>query len=335
MINGAGENDTHHMVLGNNNNHATFKQLTLNNVSQVVSLSTSTCLLMSDGKVYCGGRSPKGEIPDGNTADHYVYLSWFDTGLSNIVELVGSPTSLSYGSFLARKSDGTIYAWGHNDSGKLGTGNTTNLYTPTVIFASGSNIIQIATGQNFSCFLYNTGSVKCLGSGSNGRLGNNSTADSLTLVDTGLTNVVKIAAGSNYMFAQTSDPHMYSWGYNANGQLGDGTTTERTVPTRISVLDNATVIEPSLATTFAIVGSQLYATGRNSEYQTGTGNNTEQHSFTLVTTISGVVSDVKAGYFSSCILIDGLIKCAGHNAYGQLGNGSTKSATRYTKILLP
>ena len=61
-------------------------------------------------------------------------------GLTNVLTLSGG-----YLFSLALKSDGTVWAWGHNQEGQLGNGSTTNSNVPVQVVGL-TNIVAIAAG---------------------------------------------------------------------------------------------------------------------------------------------------------------------------------------------
>ena len=66
------------------------------------------------------------------------------SGLTGIVAFAGGRDHE-----LALKSDGTVWAWGDNEFGNLGIGNTTNHTTPVQVHNL-SNVIAIAGGRDHS-----------------------------------------------------------------------------------------------------------------------------------------------------------------------------------------
>jgi len=79
----------------------------------------------------------------------------------------------------ARANDGTVYAWGGNGSGQLGTGDTTRRTEPTVV-AGWQGATRIAVGGDVTLALMPDGSIKGAGSNSGGNLGIGSTATTVT-----------------------------------------------------------------------------------------------------------------------------------------------------------
>lgn len=65
---------------------------------------------------------------------------------------------------LALDSNGTVFAWGWNEQGQLGFGDTKNRKEPTPIpFFKKMTIVDIAAGNSFSTCVDSVGRVYCFG----------------------------------------------------------------------------------------------------------------------------------------------------------------------------
>jgi alpha-tubulin suppressor-like RCC1 family protein len=71
----------------------------------------------------------------------------------------------------AQTTGGGLMCWGHNGSGQLGDGTTTNRLTAVGVSGLSAGVNAIAAGQGFTCALTTSGGVKCWGSHQNGQLG--------------------------------------------------------------------------------------------------------------------------------------------------------------------
>ena len=95
---------------------------------------------------------------------------------------------------LALDSEGQIYAWGSNDYGQLGNGDTTSSNTPVKVDTSGvlagKTISQISAGSNYSLALDSEGQIYAWGDNYNGLLGNGDTTSSNTPVQTNFSNML-------------------------------------------------------------------------------------------------------------------------------------------------
>jgi alpha-tubulin suppressor-like RCC1 family protein len=155
---------------------------------------------------------------------------------------------------LALLSNGTVWAWGEDQFGQLGTGSVLGpnacdglpCSTTPVMISGLSNVNAIAAGGDHALALLGNGTVMAWGLNGDGQLGDGtSTGPSTSCFDqapcdptpapvttpTGspLSNVEAIAAGDAFSLAlvrfTAGVTHVDAWGYNGEGQLGTGSTT--------------------------------------------------------------------------------------------------------------
>jgi hypothetical protein len=109
----------------------------------------ATC---SDGTMAAFGRNNNGQLGNGLAADSLVPVAVDATGVlfGKIPLSVGGSNAHS----LALCADGTLAAWGSNNNGQLGTGNTTSSNTPVVVstetLAAGEKFSGLAVGSSAS-----------------------------------------------------------------------------------------------------------------------------------------------------------------------------------------
>src|SRR5919112_1625571 len=129
---------------------------------------------------------------------------------------------------LALKDDGTIWAWGNNESGQLGDGTNANS-TQLVKVANLSGVEAISGGgaPSYSLALKDDGTVWSWGYNMVGQLGNGTTTDSSSkpVQVSELDGIEAIAAGGSFSLALKDDGTVWAWGINQDGQLGNGTYT--------------------------------------------------------------------------------------------------------------
>ncbi|HEV7816453.1 MAG TPA: Ig-like domain-containing protein, partial [Janthinobacterium sp.] len=108
---------------------------------------------------------------------------------------------------LARRSDGTLYAWGFNQNGQLGDGTTVAKTTPTLINSTASTAwTQIASGEFHNLGLRADGTLWAWGLNQNGQLGDGSTTNRAIPVKVGKdTNWLFVAAGKSHSLAIKTD----------------------------------------------------------------------------------------------------------------------------------
>ena len=151
--------------------------------------------------------------------------------VSSLTDVVA--IAAGYGDSIALKSDGTVWTWGDNSYGGLGTGSSAGYSdTPVEVTASATSYRSPAAGDH------------CLAVESSGTVwawGATATASSATAPPP--TNQPRsrsaasptrsaVAAARGHSLALTSSGTVYAWGYNGDGQLGNGTYTQETNPGR-------------------------------------------------------------------------------------------------------
>jgi alpha-tubulin suppressor-like RCC1 family protein len=136
---------------------------------------------------------------------------------------------------LAVKSDGSLWAWGSNTHGQLGSGNYgagTEKATPIKIM---DNVAFVSAGSEYSMAIKTDGSLWAWGENSEGQLGTGKyggdTAYPNFYFDIGvdeakpvkiMDNVVYVSASDDHTAAVTSDGTLWTWGSNSGGGLGNG-----------------------------------------------------------------------------------------------------------------
>jgi hypothetical protein len=142
---------------------------------------------------------------------------------------------------LAIKCDGTLWAWGCNDKGQLGTSDTLNRSCPTQI-GTANTWTNISAGCNFSSAILagiyrcNAAVIYTWGENSSGQLGINATTNrsSPTQINSGCTNWRRISAGDSHFAALQTDGTIWTWGSNQFGELGRNDRVNRSSPVQVS-----------------------------------------------------------------------------------------------------
>ncbi len=237
---------------------------------------------------------------------------------------------------VALKSDGTLWAWGLNDSGQLGVGGTTDKNAPTRV-GSGSTWKAVSAGYDFTLAIKADGTLWAWGHNSHGQLGLGSADDNLhatpTQVDPGSTWKV-VAAGYFDAVAIQSDGTLWAWGYNAAGELGLNDTSEVTSPSQVGSLDTWTAASCGYEYSLGIAGAgSLWGSGDNMRGELGLGAVDETETFTQVGSdawTAVAVSDMD--WDTLALKSDGSLWVCGHNDDYQLGLGDTVDKTTLTNL---
>ena len=173
-------------------------------------------------KLYAWGQGSSGELGDNNNTDRSTPVTTFAGG-TNWKQVSGGNEHTA-----AIKTDGTLWTWGRNNTGPLGTNDTTNRSTPVTTFAGGTNWKQVACGFRSTSAVKNDGTLWNWGTGSQGSLGNASTLDSDIPVTTfaGGTNWKQVSCGiNNVRAAIKTDGTLWTWGRGDLLSLGNNSNT--------------------------------------------------------------------------------------------------------------
>jgi alpha-tubulin suppressor-like RCC1 family protein len=206
--------------------------------------------LMSDGTVWAWGSNENGQLGIGYSYGGSCYPVRVN-GPEGVGVLSGvQAISAGYHHSLALMSDGTVYGWGANDYGQLGTNSTHEHDYPIQVQGPGgvevsgylSGIVSVAAGKHHSLALKKDGTVWDWGGNNNGQLGTNSTNEHHTPVQVQgpggfdvsgyLSDVEAVDAGEFFNLALKNDGTVWAWGGNTYMQIDDS-FKDRTTPRQI------------------------------------------------------------------------------------------------------
>ncbi|HWJ49538.1 MAG TPA: IPT/TIG domain-containing protein, partial [Solirubrobacteraceae bacterium] len=161
---------------------------------------------------------------------------------------------------LALLTNGTVMAWGDDESGQLGTGNLKSSTVPVAVKGL-TGVTAIAAGANFSLALLSNGTVMAWGSDEYGQLANGSIGEEQELSDVPvqvgtLTGVTAIAAGAEHGLALMGDHTVMAWGGDSYGEIGDGVVQPRQeTPVAVSGLSGVTAISAGTGDSVALLSN--------------------------------------------------------------------------------
>ena len=275
----------------------------------------------SDGSVATWGHGLEGQRGDGTAADATDTISAVKLPSGRIAKVVAAGGSHA----LALLDDGSVIAWGANDSGQLGLGDLTLRATPATVTLE-RPAVAIAAGRLFSVAALDDGRVFTWGANTIGQLGDDGrVAQSIPVQVKDLTDVIELAAGSEHVLALKRDGSVWAWGANASGQLGDGSFKASRVPVETGLVGIAR-IRAGGNQSFAISARRaIYSFGESGDGQLGLGDAISTD-IGVPTAVARAVTDAAAGDRTALLLgSNGLVSSAGANESGSLGDGGTSA----------
>ncbi len=322
--------------LGTNNPNPTPQ--TVSGISDVVAIAAGgssghACALTRVGEMKCWGLNNRGQL--GNPGNPSTGIDPTPTP-QPVAVLANTATAIATGvtHSCALTRTGGVQCWGRNNRLQLGDGTGTGRLSPVAVNGLSSGVVGISTKGEFTCALTAVGGVKCWGFNFSGQLGVGDTINRATPVDvTGLSGITAISAGIDHACAVTASGGVKCWGLNNVGQLGNGTIVNSLVPVDVTGLSN--VVEISVGALHSCARSvtgEVKCWGYNAYGQLGTGNFSNSSVPVLVSSLGAATSNaIAAGYYHTCAAIAaGSVKCWGFNAEGELGNGTSGTATNST-----
>ncbi|MCU0672316.1 MAG: hypothetical protein MUE69_05930 [Myxococcota bacterium] len=231
----------------------------------------------------------------------------------------------------ARRVGGTVACWGSQADGRLGNEMVAPaaVATPVTLTGIGDATSLVGSADAFACVEVGALEPRCwgtggfentaLGAGRRGVAAAPVAATRLTGID--LTSLV---GGVGVSYGVDEDGRVRCWGSSFDAKCGPSGTTSELPLTYEMPLDVVEVAGGNGAVWARTASGSLFCWGRNSSGQCALGTlDTPIETPTLLTDFADTTS-VAAGSEHSCVLRrDGSVWCAGANAQGQLGNGST------------
>ena len=195
-----------------------------------------TCAIMVGGAVRCWGAGYAGQLGYGNTDDVGITNEPFEVG---DVPVGGPVVQLALGGLhtCALLDQGNVRCWGRGNHGQLGYSSPVSVGDEELPedwgdVNVGGVVVQIAAGEDHTCAVLETGTVRCWGRGQYGQLGypgnfipenigDNETPASVGDVDVGGV-VTAIALGTDHTCALLEAGTVRCWGWGEKGRLGYG-----------------------------------------------------------------------------------------------------------------
>ena len=293
----------------------TVDQLTPARVMEDVSFITAgldhSMAIKKDGSLWAWGSNSSGELGLGDTIERLTP----EKVMENVSYVTSNHVGIG-GYSMAIKTDGSLWAWGHNAfAGQLGVGNQDDQLTPIKIM---DDVSFVSAGAYHTMVIKTDGSLWACGINLDGSLGTGNENSFLTHVKV-MENVSSVSAGMSFTLAIKTDGSLWAWGNNSSGQLGNGNTTKQFSP--VNVMDNASFVSAGLGHAIAIkTDGSLWTWGNNANGELGNDDNIARSIPTKV--MEGVLSACTGGIHTIAVKSDNSLWAWGSNSLKQLGIGA-------------
>jgi alpha-tubulin suppressor-like RCC1 family protein len=205
---------------------------------QVSAGVTTTIAIRTNGTAWAWGEGINGTLGDNSTVNKSSPVSVVG-GFTDWCQVsAGGNRANNARSAVAVRQNGTAWAWGYNGEGALGDNTTTNKSSPVSVIGGFCDWCQVVTRSGGAAGIRTNGTLWSWGTGSNGELGNNCTANRSSPVSVvgGFTDWCQVA-GTISQFSQIlavrTNGSAWAWGSNTSGQLGDNTTVNKSSPVSV------------------------------------------------------------------------------------------------------
>lgn len=286
------------------------------------------------GVPYAWGVDDSGQMGQGGTAVTRSSPTSIDS-LSGV-----SSVAAGLASAYAVKADGSLWSWGANEAGELGTGDTTPSRVPVRVPLD--NVVAVSAGHQWVMALDGFGRVWTWGDGSFGELGDgsNSPQQKTPVQVPSLSGVVAISAGSYAAYALLADGTVRSWGLKEHGQLGDAGSSvgpyQVTPVTVIGLNDIVAINGHGFEAAFALhANGTVSAWGNGGGGEMGNGTTGDNTAPALVPGLANVTALASGHQTAYALRGDGTVASWGYDASNELGNGDPTFTQTMAPVTVP
>jgi alpha-tubulin suppressor-like RCC1 family protein len=319
--------------------------------------------VVKDGKVMTSGYNGFGQLGSGNLSTRANFAA---VTIPETIDVVAPGANHTLA--LAFNNISSVYAWGSNVSGQIGTGTidkplttggSDSYSTAPVRVTFPDKVTAISAGAIHSLAILRggtadvpAGTVYAWGDNSYGQLGDGTgtsraqrrpvavdiVVDPVTFVAqiTPLAGVTQIASGGAFSLALKGG-EVWAWGDNRVGQLGNNLAPAGLKASKVAGLTNIVQIAAAGSTAYALdANGAIWAWGYNGDGELGRDPIALPYSITPVqiTGIVGTITKISAGLDHLLVLVDGGINgtvwAVGFNEFSQLGDNT--NITKFTPV---
>lgn len=325
--------------LGNNSTSSMSTYVQVGSLNSWTAVSSSrnkgysAGAILSDGTTWLWGNNSFGQLGQNNQFNYTSPVLVGNLVNVNTWRYVAAAQS-AYQFVTAIKSDGTLWAWGVNSYGQLGSGDYTHRSSPTQVSAE-SNWVSVHPSSVTTFALKDDNTLWAVGLNEQGSMGvtivpSNTKTSSFVQV---LGSWKAVAPGTQTTAGIKTDGTLWTWGFNNYGSMGISVAFIST-PIQIGTASNWAEVARGGFHVMAINSiGQLWVAGSNSYGQLGLNTSTATaSSITQLGTDTNWSKVFGCGYASIALKTNGTLWAWGQGTYGQLGLSDNLNRSSPTQI---
>ena len=291
-----------------------------------------TCAVHEDATVSCWGNGWYGEL--GSLVSTVNSYSPFPLKIQGFFDVVA--VEAGSGHTCAVRDDGSVFCWGLNLYGQLGSSPFENtLSGMPIAVQSIDDATALAAGSGHSCAIRESGGVVCWGANFHGQLGHNQnsglTYDKARVA--GIDDAIAISSADHHSCVTHATGEVSCWGSDwKDGSLTTIETLEDSIlPLKVEGLETAVGISSDIGLNCATLeGGEASCWGFYWSTDLTTLDDGNTSPVPRMWEDASNISRIEVGGSHACALHDdSTITCAGANWYGNLGNGRFGTLTSW------
>jgi alpha-tubulin suppressor-like RCC1 family protein len=202
------------------------------NWQQVSCGALHTAAIKTDGTLWTWGINGLGQLGDGTSSFARSTPGQTISAGTNWRQVSTSQNINNTGHTACVKTDGTLWLWGDNVLGQLGTNDTLRRSSPVQTISGGTNWKQVSCGNQYTGCTKTDGTLWLWGANYDGGLGTNDRTARSSPVQTisAGTNWKLVSCGTYITASIKTDGTLWLWGQGIGGGLGNNTITPVSSP---------------------------------------------------------------------------------------------------------
>ncbi|MBV8195344.1 MAG: hypothetical protein JOY80_07430 [Candidatus Dormibacteraeota bacterium] len=284
-----------------------------------------TCAIDTSNALWCWGINFHGQLAE-DPAANAQEVAPVRVGSGQWIAVAAGETFTC-----AIAADGSLWCWGDDELGELGTGPGSGSSTPRELGAGPWH--GLVAGYQFACALDANGAASCWGNNGNGECGTITSANPAPIAPiSGSNTFVQLTAGAYFACGVRDDGKLRCWGADSLGELGDDGDTDESEPVAVDydqITDWTTLAAGFYHACALRSDGSLWCWG-NDAYEEFATTTAASFQGTPVPVGSASYLELGLGAYHTCA-IDGThqLECAGLGGGGQLATlGSHLSPTQ-------